>query len=40
MVELFNGQLSIKTQCHLLSISRSGWYDDPKGEPQADASDR
>ncbi|MGB5055616.1 MAG: IS3 family transposase, partial [Nitrospirales bacterium] len=32
MVELFNAQLSIRTQCHLLSISRSGWYYDPKGE--------
>ena len=32
MVELSNTQLSIKTQCQLLSISRSGWYYDPKGE--------
>ena len=32
MVESSNKQLSIKTQCQLLSISRSGWYYDPKGE--------
>ena len=32
MVEPSNKQLSIKTQCQLLSISRSGWYYDPKGE--------
>ncbi len=25
-------QLSIKTQCQLLSISLSGWYDEPKGQ--------
>ena len=33
MVEPSHAQLSIKTQCQLLSISRSGWYADPKGEP-------
>lgn len=33
MVEPSNDNLSIKTQCALLSISRSGWYYDPKGEP-------
>jgi len=32
MVEPFNTQLSITTQCQLLSISRSGWYYEPKGE--------
>ena len=32
MVEPSHKQLSIKTQCQLLSISRSGWYYDPKGE--------
>ena len=32
MVESSNTQLSLKTQCQLLSISRSGWYYDPKGE--------
>ena len=32
MVEPSNDQLSIKTQCQLLSISRAGWYYDPKGE--------
>ncbi len=33
MVEQANTQLSITTQCQLLSISRSGWYYEPKGEP-------
>ena len=32
MIEPSHQQLSIKTQCRLLSISRSGWYYDPKGE--------
>jgi putative transposase len=32
MIELSNDNLSIKTQCRLLSISRSGLYYDPKGE--------
>ncbi len=32
MVELANTQLSIQTQCQLLSISRSSWDYDPKGE--------
>ena len=32
MVEPAHKQLSITTQCQLLSISRSGWYYDPKGE--------
>jgi hypothetical protein len=32
MIEPSHKQLSIKTQCRLLSISRSGWYYDPKGE--------
>ena len=32
MVEPSNAQLSIKTPCYLLSINRSGWYSDPKGE--------
>ena len=32
MVEPGNDNLSIKAQCGLLSISRSGWYYDPKGE--------
>ena len=32
MVEPSNKQLSITTQCQLLSISRAGWYYDPKGE--------
>jgi len=32
MVESANKQLSIKTQCQLLSISRSSWYDEPTGE--------
>lgn len=32
MVEPSHKHLSIKTQCQLLSISRSGWYYDPKGE--------
>ena len=31
MVEPCNDNLSIKAQCRLLSISRSGWYYDPKG---------
>ncbi len=31
MVEPANKQLSITTQCQLLSISRSGWYYEPKG---------
>jgi putative transposase len=31
MVEPSNANLSIRVQCHLLSISRSGWYYDPKG---------
>ena len=33
MVEPANKHLSIQTQCQLLSISRSGWYYEPKGEP-------
>lgn len=33
MVEPSNDNLSITAQCRLLSISRSGWYYDPKGEP-------
>jgi len=32
MVEPSNKQLSLKTHCQLLTISRSGWYYDPKGE--------
>ncbi len=32
MVEPCNDNLSITAQCRLLSISRSGWYYDPKGE--------
>ena len=32
MVEPSNDNLSITAQCRLLSISRSGWYYDPKGE--------
>ncbi|PTQ98738.1 putative transposase [Nitrosomonas nitrosa] len=32
MVEPGNDNLSITAQCCLLSISRSGWYYDPKGE--------
>jgi len=32
MVESAHKQLSIKTQCQLLSISRSGWYYEPKGQ--------
>jgi len=32
MVEPSNDNVSIKAQCRLLSISRSGWYYDPKGE--------
>lgn len=32
MVEPSNDNLSIVEQCRLLSISRSGWYYDPKGE--------
>ena len=32
MVETSTAQLSITTQCQLLSISRSGWYYDPQGE--------
>jgi len=32
MVEPSHDHLSIKTQCQLLSISRAGWYYDPKGE--------
>jgi putative transposase len=32
MVEPGNDNLSIAAQCRLLSISRSGWYYDPKGE--------
>ena len=32
MVEPSNDNLSITDQCRLLSISRSGWYYDPKGE--------
>jgi putative transposase len=31
MVEPTNANLSIRVQCGLLSISRSGWYYDPKG---------
>jgi len=33
MIEPSNDNLSIQTQCRLLSISRSGWYYAPKGEP-------
>jgi len=33
MVEPSHDHLSIKTQCHLLSISRSGWYYEAKGKP-------
>lgn len=32
MIEPSNDNLSITAQCRLLSISRSGWYYDPKGE--------
>lgn len=32
MIEPSNDNLSIKRQCRLLSISRSGLYYDPKGE--------
>ena len=32
MIEPSNDNLSIRSQCRLLSISRSGWYYDPKGE--------
>jgi putative transposase len=32
MVESAHKQLSIKTQCQLLSISRSSWYYEPPGE--------
>ena len=32
MVEPSYDNLSIRVQCRLLSISRSGWYYDPKGE--------
>ena len=32
MVESSNKHLSIQTQCQLLSISRAGWYYEPKGE--------
>lgn len=31
MVEPSNAQLSVTAQCRLLSISRSGWYYEPKG---------
>lgn len=33
MIEPSNDNLSITAQCGLLSISRSGWYYDSKGEP-------
>ena len=33
MIAPSNDNLSITAQCRLLSISRSGWYYDPKGEP-------
>ncbi len=33
MIEPSNKNLSIQAQCDLLSISRSGWYYDLKGEP-------
>ena len=33
MVEPSHTHLSLTTQCRLLSISRSSWYYDPKGEP-------
>ena len=33
MVEPSHPDLSLVTQCRLLSISRSGWYAVPKGEP-------
>ena len=43
MVAPSHVQLSIQSQCQLLSISRSGWYYEPKGgipaEPQADGVD-
>lgn len=32
MVDPFNKNVTISKQCDLLSISRSGWYYDPKGE--------
>lgn len=32
MVEPANASVSIVQQCHLLSISRSGWYDEGKGD--------
>ena len=32
MIEPSSKNLSIQAQCDLLSISRSGWYYDPKGE--------
>ena len=32
MIEPANKHLSITTQCQLLSLSRSGWYYEPKGE--------
>ncbi len=32
MVEPSSDKLSIRVQCGLLSISRSGWYYDPKGQ--------
>ena len=32
MIEPAHTHLSITTQCQLLSISRSGWYYEPKGE--------
>ena len=33
MIEPSHTHLSLTTQCQLLSISRSGWYYEPKGEP-------
>lgn len=33
MVEPSHTTLSLTTQCRLLSLSRSGWYFEPKGEP-------
>jgi len=32
MVARSHAQLSSKTPCPLLSISRSGWYNDPNGK--------
>ena len=32
MIDPANDNLGIEAQCKLLSISRSGWYYEPKGE--------